>query len=99
MGVLDHWYERAAAAPRRVLLADDDPRAHKAAARLNGDGLAEAIVIGRDLGSLADAGHPDAEVREVDGRFEWVEPTPAKRPLSSESHPGRNAKRADGPRR
>ncbi|MEM9204169.1 MAG: phosphate acyltransferase [Actinomycetota bacterium] len=61
MGVLDDWYERAAAEPRRVLLADDDPRAHEAAARLNADGLAEAIVIGRDLGSLADAAHPAAD--------------------------------------
>ena len=61
MGILDDWYARAAAAPQRVLLADDDPRAHEAADRLNADGLAEAIVIGRDLGSLADAGHPAAE--------------------------------------
>ncbi len=61
MSVLDDWYERAAANPRRVLLADDDPRAHEAAARLAADGLAEPIVIGRELGSLAEAGHPAAE--------------------------------------
>lgn len=62
MSVLDHWYERAAAAPRRILLADDDPRAHEAAARLTTAGLAEAVVIGRDIGSLADAGHAEAEM-------------------------------------
>jgi phosphate acetyltransferase len=61
MGILDDWYDRVAAAPQRILLADDDPRAHDAADRLNADGLAEAIVIGRDLGSLADAGHDAAE--------------------------------------
>ena len=61
MGILDDWYERAAASPRRIVLADDDPRAHAAADRLRSDGLAEPIVIGRDLGSLADAGHRAAE--------------------------------------
>ncbi|MEC7968608.1 MAG: phosphate acyltransferase [Actinomycetota bacterium] len=61
MGVLDDWYERAAAVPRRIVLADDDPRAHEAAARLRNDGLAEPVVIGRDLGSLADAAHPEAD--------------------------------------
>jgi len=61
MGILDLWYERAAAAPQRILLADDDPRAHEAADRLNAAGLADAVVIGRDLGSLADAAHPAAE--------------------------------------
>lgn len=60
--VLDDWYERAAAAPRRILLADrGDERAHVAADRLNADGLAEALVVGRDLVSLADAAHPAAE--------------------------------------
>ncbi|NCG35924.1 MAG: recombinase [Actinobacteria bacterium] len=61
MSVLDDWYERAAASPRRILLADDDPRAHEAADRLNADGLADAIVIGSDLGSLAEAQHPAAD--------------------------------------
>lgn len=61
MSVLDRWYERAAASPRRVLLADNDQRAHDAADRLNVDGLAEAIVIGRDIGSLADADHHEAD--------------------------------------
>ena len=51
MGILDDWYERAAAAPRRIVLADDDPRAHEAAARLRNDGLAEPVVIGRDRGT------------------------------------------------
>lgn len=61
MSVLDDWYERAATAPRRILLADNDPRAHEAADRLNADGLADAIVIGRDMGSLAEADHLPAE--------------------------------------
>ena len=43
------------------MLADDDPRVHEAAARLRNDGLAEPVVIGRDLGSLADAAHPEAD--------------------------------------
>lgn len=61
MGILDDWYERAAIHRRRILLADDDPRTRAAADRLNAEGLAEAVVIGRDLGSLADVGHPAAE--------------------------------------
>ena len=61
VGVLDDWYERAAASPQRIVLADNDPRAHEAAARLRTDGLAEPVVIGRDLGSLADAAHPEAD--------------------------------------
>lgn len=61
MGMLDDWYERAAASVRRIVLADDDPRTHAAADRLASQRLAEPVVIGRDLGSLADAGHPAAE--------------------------------------
>lgn len=62
MSILDGWYERAAARSRRILLADGgDARAHAAADRLNTEGLADALVIGRDLGSLADAGHAPAE--------------------------------------
>ncbi len=64
--VLDGWYERAAAAPRRIVLADDDPRAIEAARRLEAEGLVEPIVIGRDLGSLADADHPPAEALVAD---------------------------------
>lgn len=60
MDLLGEWYRRAAAVPRRILLADDDPRALEAARRLNDDGLAEAIVIGRDLTALADAGDDEA---------------------------------------
>ena len=60
--LLDIWYERAAGDRRRVVLADaGDDRAAAAADRLNAEGLVEAIVIGRDLGSLGDAGHPAAE--------------------------------------
>jgi len=60
--LLNDWYARSANNPRRILLADaGDERAHAAADRLNADGLAEAVVIGRDLGSLADAGHAPAD--------------------------------------
>lgn len=59
--LLDSWYEQAAARPRRIILADrGDDRAVEAADRLNADGLADAVVIGRDIGSLADVGHPEA---------------------------------------
>ncbi|MGB0501954.1 MAG: phosphate acyltransferase, partial [Acidimicrobiales bacterium] len=80
MGILDDWYERAAAAPRRIVLADDDPRAHEAAARLRNDGLAEPVVIGRDLASVADAAHPEAD--ELVARLAAVTDGPwAGRPL------------------
>ncbi len=60
--LLDNWYTRAAEAPKRILLADaGDDRAAAAADRLNADGLAEALVIGRDIGSLTDAGHAPAD--------------------------------------
>ena len=62
MSILDDWYERAAASPRRIILADaGDARALEAADRLNAAGLAEAVVLGRDLGSLQEAGHTTAE--------------------------------------
>lgn len=61
VSIIDEWHRRAAAMPRRILLADNDPRTCEAADRLNADGLVEALVIGRDLGSLAGAGHPAAE--------------------------------------
>ncbi len=61
MGVVDDWHRRAAAAPQRILLADgDDPRAAEAAARLRSEGLAEPLLIGRDVACLADAGHAPA---------------------------------------
>ncbi|MEM7142637.1 MAG: phosphate acyltransferase [Actinomycetota bacterium] len=67
MGVLDGWYERASAAPARILLADaGDDRAHAAADRLNADGLAEALVLGRDIGSLAEVDHSPAEALVAD---------------------------------
>lgn len=60
MSILDGWYRRAAGTRRRILLADNDPRALEAADRLNAEGLAEALVIGRDLGSLRDIDHGPA---------------------------------------
>lgn len=44
--ILDHWYERAAADPQRIVLADaGDDRALAAAQKLNDAGLAIATVI------------------------------------------------------
>ena len=62
MSVLEGWYSRARANPQRIILADaQDPRAAAAADRLNGEGLVEALVAGRDFGSLAEVGHEPAE--------------------------------------
>jgi phosphate acetyltransferase len=62
--VLAGWYERAAATPRRIVLADaGDARATDAAARLRADGLAEPIVMGADVGSLGELG--DAAVDQA----------------------------------
>ncbi len=53
--IQESWFERAAADRQQIVLADaGDDRAHKAAARLNDDGLAEVIVAGDDFGSLDD---------------------------------------------
>ena len=44
--LLDTWYTRARRSPKRVVLADaGDTRATEAAAALNADGLAQAVVI------------------------------------------------------
>lgn len=62
MSVLEDWYGSARANPQRIILADaQDQRAIAAADRLNGEGLAEALVAGRDFGSLAEVGHGPAE--------------------------------------
>lgn len=62
MSVLDDWYSSARANPQRIILADaQDPRAIAAADRLNAGGLAEALVAGRDFGSLAEIAHDPAE--------------------------------------
>ena len=53
--VLQGWYERARANPKRIVLADKgDDRASEAAQQLRDGGLADPVVIGADLGSLAD---------------------------------------------
>jgi len=55
--VLAGWYERAAASPRRIVLADaGDARAAEAADRLRSQGLADVIVMGTDVLRLADLG-------------------------------------------
>ena len=62
MSVLDDWYSSARANPQRIILADaNDQRAVGAADRLNAQGLAEALVAGRDFGSLAEIAHGAAE--------------------------------------
>ena len=44
--ILESWYERAAANPQRIMLADaGDERADAAAVRLNSSGLAHATVV------------------------------------------------------
>ncbi len=59
--ILDGWYVRAAADPKRIVLADaGDDRAVEAAARLRAEGLAVPIVIGTDIASVADLGDPGA---------------------------------------
>lgn len=62
MSVLEDWYSGARANPQRIILADaGDQRAVGAADRLNAQGLAEALVAGRDFGSLAEVAHGPAE--------------------------------------
>ena len=62
--VLAGWYERAAATPRRIVLADaGDPRAADAAARLRDDGLAEPILMGANVSSVGELG--DSAVDEA----------------------------------
>lgn len=53
--LLQSWYERAASEPMRVVLADvGDERATTAADRLRSEGLVEPVLLGVDLGGLAD---------------------------------------------
>ncbi len=76
MTILDQWYERAAANPQRIVLADHgDDRAVQAAHRLNTEGLASASVVDNpaalfesvDASLLADAvGHPGFASRPFD---------------------------------
>jgi len=62
VSVLEDWYSSARANPQRIILADaDDQRAVSAADRLNAQGLVEALVAGRDFGSLAEIAHVPAE--------------------------------------
>ena len=60
MTIIDVWYERARADPRRIALADaGENRAHAAADRLNAEGLADAFVIERA------ADHVDEPIRKL----------------------------------
>ncbi len=66
--LLADWHERARARPKRIVLADrGDERAAVAADRLAREGLAEPVVLGRDLGGLDDVDHEgvDAVVRRL----------------------------------
>lgn len=45
--IVERWYDEARRSPRRIVLADgDDERAHRAAARLEAEGLAQAVLVG-----------------------------------------------------
>ncbi len=64
--IQDAWFERASADRQPVVLADaGDERALAAAARLNDEGLADAVVAGDDFGSLDDYGS-DAALELLD---------------------------------
>lgn len=53
--ILDGWYERARANPKRIVLADQgDERAAVAARRLSDEGLAVPVLLGADVTSLTD---------------------------------------------
>jgi len=53
--ILQGWYERARANPKRIVLADQgDDRAIRAAARLRSEGLASPVLLGVDVSSLAE---------------------------------------------
>lgn len=57
--VVQGWYERARANPRRVVLADQgDARAVQAAAQLHDEGLAVPVLLGADITSLGDIEDP-----------------------------------------
>ncbi len=81
VSILDSWYRRAAEVPRRILLADgNDPRALAAADRLRLEGLAEPVLIGRDLNALDETEHC-AAVELVSELASVVTPAWASRPL------------------
>lgn len=75
MGVLESWYERAAANPKRVVLADHgDERATAAAAELAERGLVEplapaAVDVGDELRAAIED-HPGFKTRP----FDWDDP-------------------------
>ncbi|MGZ0175670.1 MAG: phosphate acyltransferase [Acidimicrobiales bacterium] len=57
--VVQGWYERARANPKRVVLADQgDDRAVQAAAQLRDQGLVVPVLLGTDLTALCDAEDP-----------------------------------------
>ncbi len=62
MDVVQSWYQKARAHPKRILLADEgDERAIDAAAQLNSQGLVEALVVGSDFLSASDVGNSTTE--------------------------------------
>lgn len=60
MTALDRWRAEIGTGAPRVLLADDDHRAVEAAARLNAEGLVEALIVRRDVHSVEAVGDADA---------------------------------------
>ena len=66
--VLARWYERAAANPQRIVLADaGDARAAEAADRLRADGLAEPIVMGASSTAAIRPHKPEARSTGLEG--------------------------------
>lgn len=64
MDILNSWYQKARSHPQRILLADSgDERAIDAAAHLNSQGLAEALVVGSDF--LSATGIGNSTTKEV----------------------------------
>lgn len=60
-GILDRWYERAAADPKTIVLADTgDERALEAARILRADGLANPVVMGVDVDPASVAADPQS---------------------------------------
>jgi phosphotransacetylase len=75
--VVQSWYQRARAKPRRVVLADQgDDRAVQAAAQLRDQGLVVPVLLGADVTSLA-----DVEDLRVASTVQAVMETAAGRPV------------------
>ena len=67
MEILERWYERARANPQRIVLADQgDDRAQAAADRLRAEGLADPVLLGRDITALSELDDPRVQQAQQD---------------------------------